>query len=77
MSASIISVQVPASLAASCKCSEERVMRTLRLLPRTEIEDIMEKHEDIEVKCEFCGKRYNMTPEEIKANLDATSKGTP
>ena len=56
-------------LAASCPCSDERVMRTLRLLPRTEIDDIMEKHEDIEVKCEFCGQRYNLTPEEIKERL--------
>ncbi len=59
----------PASLAASCQCSEERIMRTLRLLPRSEVDDIMEKHEDIEVKCEFCGKRYSLTPEEIKEKL--------
>jgi molecular chaperone Hsp33 len=61
----------PASLAASCQCSEERVFRTLRLLPRSEIDDIMEKNEDIQVKCEFCGKRYELTPEVIKADLDA------
>ena len=58
-------------LSESCPCCEDRVFRTLRLLPRSEIDDIMEKHEDIEVKCEFCGKRYNMTPEQIQADLDA------
>ena len=31
----------------------------------------MEKNEEIEIKCEFCGKRYTMTPEEIRADLDA------
>ena len=40
----------PRSLAESCQCSDERIMRTLRLLPRSEVEDIMEKHEDIEVR---------------------------
>ena len=25
----------------------------------------------IEIKCEFCGLRYEMTPEAIKADLDA------
>ena len=35
------------------------------------MDDILEKHEDIEVKCEFCGKRYGLTPEEIRADLDA------
>ena len=59
----------PASLAASCKCSDERIMRTLRLLPRTEVDDIMEKNENIEVKCEFCGKRYYLTPNEIREKL--------
>ena len=29
----------------------------------------MEKHEDIEVKCEFCGKRYKLTPEEIRERI--------
>lgn len=41
--------------------------RTALYLPQ--VDDIMEKHEDIEVKCEFCGKRYNLTPEQIRAAL--------
>lgn len=59
-----------AGLAESCQCSDERVFRTLRLLPRNEIDDIMEKNDDIEVKCEFCGTRYSLTPEQIQAELD-------
>ena len=53
---------------------KDRVMRTLRLLPRSEVDDIMEKNENIEVKCEFCGKRYAMTPDAIKAQLDESPK---
>jgi len=56
-------------LAESCPCCDERVFRTLRLLPRSEVDDIMEKNEDIEIKCEFCGKRYNMSPAQIKEQL--------
>jgi len=59
----------PPTLTSSCKCSTERIYRTLRLLPRSEIDDIMEKNEVIEVKCEFCGKRYNMAPDDIRENL--------
>ena len=44
-------------------------MRTLRLLPRSEVDDIMEKNEDIEIKCEFCGKKYAMTPDELRMQL--------
>jgi len=59
----------PPSLSESCACSDERVMRTLRLLPRSEIDDILEQNETIEIKCEFCGKRYNMTPDIIREQL--------
>lgn len=65
----IMSRQKPALLSESCPCSDERVLRTLRLLPRTEVDDILEKHEDIEIKCEFCGKLYNLTPDEIREKL--------
>ena len=44
-------------------------MRTLRLLPRSEIDDIVEKNERVEIKCEFCGKRYEMSPDEIMLKL--------
>lgn len=70
MEPQIMSRRAPASLAASCACSEARVMRTLRLLPRSEIDDIVEKNEKIEIKCEFCGKRYEMTPDYILKNLE-------
>ena len=61
----------PPPLSESCPCCEERVFRTLRLLPTSEIDDIMEKHEDIEVKCEFCGKKYDLTPARIKEDREA------
>ena len=34
-------------LVESCPCSEERVLRTLRLLPRDEIDDILAKNEEV------------------------------
>jgi molecular chaperone Hsp33 len=70
----IMERRVPLGLAESCPCSEERVFRTLRLLPRSEVDDIMEKNEDIEVKCEWCGQRYNLTPDEILAKLEEAPK---
>eukprot|EP00308_Calcidiscus_leptoporus_P026817 CAMPEP_0119362296 /NCGR_PEP_ID=MMETSP1334-20130426/9397_1 /TAXON_ID=127549 /ORGANISM="Calcidiscus leptoporus, Strain RCC1130" /LENGTH=124 /DNA_ID=CAMNT_0007377489 /DNA_START=100 /DNA_END=475 /DNA_ORIENTATION=- len=56
-------------IAASCPCSEERVLRTLRLLPRVELDDIMSKNEVVEAKCEFCGTNYRMTPTDIREKL--------
>uniref|UniRef100_A0A7S4BLH2 Uncharacterized protein n=1 Tax=Chrysotila carterae TaxID=13221 RepID=A0A7S4BLH2_CHRCT len=57
------------SLADSCPCSEERLLRTLRLLPRPELDDIVEKNEVVEAKCEFCATLYRMTPDEIRKEI--------
>ena len=38
---------------------------------RVQVDDILEQNENIEVKCEFCGKRYAMTPDAIRQQLDA------
>ena len=59
-----------------CKCSSERLVRALRLLPRAEVDDILETEGKIEARCEFCGKTYDMGPEEIQKELD-TATGDP
>ena len=56
-------------LAESCPCTDERMMRTLRLLPRDELEQILEKNEVVEAKCEFCGTVYRRTPDQIREEL--------
>ena len=62
----------PASIpgiAESCPCSDERVFRTMRLLPKEELKQIMEENEVIEAKCEFCGTVYRMPPEQLAQNM--------
>mmetsp|Transcript_24827 Transcript_24827/g.72730 ORF Transcript_24827/g.72730 Transcript_24827/m.72730 type:complete len:397 (-) Transcript_24827:379-1569(-) len=61
---------------AKCECSEERLFRSLRLLPREEVDDILEKEEQIEARCQFCGKVYRMGPEEVRERY-AKAKGDP
>ena len=45
--------------------------RTLALLPRHEVDEILDSNEKIEAKCEFCARTYSLGPEEIRAKLDA------
>jgi molecular chaperone Hsp33 len=52
-----------------CECSEERLIRSLRLLPRVEVEDILTQQEQIEARCEFCGTVYRMGPVEVREAL--------
>lgn len=42
-----------------CSCTRERVADMLRMLGRTEVEDILQTQGKIEVACEFCGQPYH------------------
>lgn len=59
-----------------CQCTEDRLMRALRLLPREEVEDILAKEQKIEARCQFCGKVYKLGKEEIEERLE-NAKGDP
>jgi molecular chaperone Hsp33 len=60
----------------SCECTEDRLFRALRLLPREEVEEILEKEEEVSARCHFCGKEYRMGATEVRKRLDA-AKGDP
>ena len=59
-----------------CECTEDRLFRALRLLPREEVEEILEKEEEVSARCQFCGKEYRMEAAEVREKLD-TAKGDP
>jgi molecular chaperone Hsp33 len=60
----------------SCPCTPERLVRALRLLPQSDVEELLEKEEKIEARCEFCGKLYRMEADEIRQTL-AVASGDP
>jgi len=59
-----------------CHCSEDRLFRAVRLLPRADIDELLEKQECIEARCDFCGKVYRMSPDQVNAKLE-TATGDP
>jgi len=62
--------------ALTCACTEDRLLRALRLLPADEVEELLEKQEQLEARCQFCGKVYQMGPDEVRERM-AQSKGDP
>lgn len=48
-----------------CHCSREHVEKVLIGLGRQELEALREEGEDVELSCQFCGRKYSFTPEEI------------
>ena len=49
-----------------CNCSKERFAKGLISLPKKDMKDMILEGKDIEVNCQFCGKHYIYTTEELK-----------
>ena len=49
-----------------CDCSREKVERSLRLLGKEEIQDMINTKTNIETVCHFCNKKYQFNREELE-----------
>jgi molecular chaperone Hsp33 len=67
-----LTIQPPRPLQAHCRCSLERVSRTLAAFPRVEIESLTDEVGEVVVTCEFCGSRYVFTQSDLDDLYSAT-----
>lgn len=56
-------------LSFSCRCSELRVMTTLASLPRSDIEEMVEDGKLLDIRCDYCGKDYQVSPSQLRSLL--------
>jgi molecular chaperone Hsp33 len=56
-----------------CPCTRERAFRTLSLLEREEIADLVRTEASQEIVCEFCGRAYQIEAAEMRPLLDRSS----
>ena len=61
-------------VAFRCNCGKERYERALVRLGRDEVKKMVEGGEPVEIRCQFCGKKYSFSPEELKTVLSKTEK---
>lgn len=59
-----------------CQCTADRLIRALRLLSQEEVDEILESEKKIEARCEFCGKTYSMSEEQVRDDMKK-QKGDP
>jgi molecular chaperone Hsp33 len=55
------------TLAFGCTCSEERVLAGIISLPGEDLIDMAKASEAIEVRCDACGRRYEISPDTLSA----------
>ena len=53
-----VRLEPPRKLADKCTCSEEKLLTTLRPMPRDEILSLAEADGAIAADCQFCGRLY-------------------
>jgi molecular chaperone Hsp33 len=52
-----------------CTCSEERILNTLMLLGKDEVQALVEMKKDSEIRCQFCGSHYIVKQPDLQALL--------
>ncbi len=62
-------IPYPHKVIYHCRCNVERVERSLQLLGMDEIEQMIKDDEKAEVRCEFCGRLYIRTKEDLEVLL--------
>lgn len=60
-----------------CPCSRDRALRTLTLLGRDELGEIVDEGSGQEVRCEFCARRYQISSREVADLIDAFPAASP
>jgi molecular chaperone Hsp33 len=56
-------------LAFACKCSQVRVVASLATLPRADIHELVRDNEVLEIRCDYCGKEYEVPPAQLRSLL--------
>jgi len=59
----------------SCDCSRDRVIKALTAIGAADLIDIVSDQEIVEIKCDFCQKKYHFTPEELQSIVDLIQNG--
>ncbi|MDZ4677495.1 MAG: Hsp33 family molecular chaperone HslO [Oligoflexia bacterium] len=58
----------------SCQCSSVRVERSLLLLGSKELQELVDKKESTEVRCDFCGRKYSVDLDTLIGLLGLSKK---
>ncbi len=53
-----------------CKCSKQRSLNAMKMLDKSELEDILKKDGKAELVCEFCKNKFFINYQEIKSMIE-------
>lgn len=53
-----------------CTCSKDRVIRALKMVGPTELQDMLLTDQGADVNCDFCGNKFNFSASDLQALID-------
>jgi molecular chaperone Hsp33 len=56
-------------LSFACQCSHVRVVASLATLPRDDLRELMKDGDVLEIRCDYCGKDYQIPPVSLRSLL--------
>jgi molecular chaperone Hsp33 len=59
----------PFEIKYTCRCSMDRVERSLTMLGRDELSQMVAEAKDASIRCEFCGRTYKITIDRLRELL--------
>jgi len=48
-----------------CDCGKERITKSLMTLPKSDINEMIEDGKPVEVRCQFCGNKYDFSKQDL------------
>ncbi len=60
-----VRLEPPTPLTDKCTCSDEKLLTTLRQMPKDELQSLAEADGVIAADCQFCGRLYRFPIEKI------------
>ena len=61
-------VRVPVCF--KCNCSEDRMLKALATIKKSDLQEMIDDNEDVEVVCHFCNMAYNITVDKLRELLN-------
>ncbi len=61
-------------IAYVCPCGRDKYLRALVSLNEKDMNELLESGEPVETRCQFCGKTYSFSPDELRAAREEAKK---
>jgi molecular chaperone Hsp33 len=59
-------------LSFQCRCSHSRLVASLATLARADIAEMVGDARPLDITCDYCGKAYNINPEQLRGLLETS-----